>query len=274
MYEYASEVGGVRTCVNWPIRLLERSLPEKLDNVNNIMVEIYDNADNKLDLMAYHSDHAADLQQDSKITAVVFMENPAARFNFCVQDKITRLETVYTLESGDVIEFDTQTNDTMLHKFTRSAESCASRLLIVTLRTSHTWVTYGGVDGAVFSKNGFESRPLRLAIDREDANLFFEFRNRENRTCGPLARDADDLTVSPGDLIDPTAENSLRPNNIVIVQSTQAPPLPKDVFGVVVDDYEEIARLQPKIIYLRGEERWVPWEHIIKNFTNSRSLSP
>ena len=201
---------------------------------NNGMVELYTTEYRK---MRYHSDQAQDLADDSYIALFSCYNNGIFASNLRtlqIKEKSTGLTKNITLAHNSVVLFSTKTNGEYLHKIILvgpikrpiTIRACVTDdvWLGVTLRLSKTFVTYK--DGVPWINiERIVTRPyqvtnfttiqerLKLATE-EERKLILAERRKENDSYTLVHADQiirlfkpnetyDNLTLSPGDLLQP-----------------------------------------------------------------------
>lgn len=149
---------------------------------NNAMIELYTD---EYKTMAYHSDLAIDLVEDSKICIYSsYPEWDKRRRVLMIKDKLDDIEMEVVLLDGMVVTFDTLTNSRYLHKIVGE-----STWLGITYRLSRT-----------------NARDLHMASEDEKKE-FYTLRGIENKSID-FRWGSQMYTVNPGDLLPVTEEGS------------------------------------------------------------------
>lgn len=199
--------------------VLERLLPAA---ANHAAIERYGSCYQK---MAFHSDHAQDLADDSTISIYSWYKDPARADRQLVVRRKTAAAAaahdtfVIPLEHNSVVQFTAATNREWLHKIVLAhpATDDNQQWLGVTARTSKTFVRF---DGAADGPPRFVDidRPLRLAVTDAEQREVFRVRRQENTGTGGVVHYAStaDYTLSASDLMKPTAITPLDPDKITI----------------------------------------------------------
>ena len=164
---------------------------------NSAMIEIYTDEYRK---MKFHSDQSLDLQDDSTIAIFSCYEDQS-------ETNLRKL-VIKNKESGDIsaqqfdnmgtIAFDTNFNKLNKHAIILEGNKPSSRWIVITFRTTKTFVVYENWGGPYIVTN---PKKLTLATESEKKE-FYKLKGLENST---VLQDQPDLTytISKSDLVRP-----------------------------------------------------------------------
>ena len=168
--------------------------------LNNGLVEIYSH---EYKTMGFHSDQALDLKSNSWICICSIYSNPeliSSTRKLVVQSKLTGTQQEYELTHNSIIMFNTNTNNTYIHKIVLSnpnAKPNPNKWLGITFRTSKTFVKF--VNSKPFISDTMNE--LVLASEQEKKE-FYTMRSQENKSIS-FAYPYINYTISPSDLVNP-----------------------------------------------------------------------
>lgn len=170
--------------------------------LNNGLVEMYSH---EYKTMGFHSDQALDLKSDSWICICSTYSNPELTSSIrklVIQSKLTGVIQEYELTHNSIIMFDTNTNNTHIHKIVPSNPNPNTKpnpniWLGITFRTSKTFIKFDNLKP--YFANTMQE--LVLATEQEKKE-FYTMRSQENKSIG-FTYPYINYTISPSDLINP-----------------------------------------------------------------------
>lgn len=174
---------------------------KELENIefNNALIEIYDPKYNK---MAYHSDQAIDLADDSYICLFSCYED-VQNYTKDIRKLVVKEKGQcdddakdILLENNSAVLFSTHTNKKHLHKIVLHGQNSTCRWFGFTLRLSKTYINFDG-DVPLFEATG---NTLQLCDEKEQQIEFYKMRSQENKLVDYQYPDID-YTISKSDLM-------------------------------------------------------------------------
>ncbi len=162
---------------------------------NNGMLELYDH---RYRTMAYHSDQALDLNEDSHIAIFSCYETLPSSDDelrtLVIKNKINKDVHHVVMDHHSVILFDVHTNNQYWHKIVLKSNK-NNKWLGLTLRLSKTFVKHVGNDICMA-----DGTPLQLATEQE-ITQFYKLRSMENQNTDFIYPPIN-YTISPSDLLE------------------------------------------------------------------------
>lgn len=168
--------------------------------LNNGLVELYSH---EYKTMGFHSDQALDLKLNSWICIYSTYSNPelvSSIRKLVIQSKLTGIVNEYELENNSVIMFDTNTNDTHIHKIVLSnpnAKPNSNIWLGITFRTSKTFIKFDN-----FKPYFTDTMDQLVLATEQEKKEFYTMRSQENKSIG-FTYPYINYTISSSDLINP-----------------------------------------------------------------------
>lgn len=166
--------------------------------LNNGLVEIYTH---EYKTMGFHSDQSLDLESDSWICIFSTYSNPesfkSSLRKLVVQSKLTNQQTEYNLTHNSVIIFDTNTNNTHLHKIILSNsnnEENSNKWFGITFRTSKIFIKF--IESKPYILDNMDELILATPEEKKE---FYKLKSQENKSIG-FRYPYINYTISPSDL--------------------------------------------------------------------------